>query len=69
MKAFRKIAEVKNKKVTIDLPDDFEDDKEVEIIILPYQETQSDNFWLQVSDVSLDEVWNNEADNAYENLL
>ena len=67
MQAIRKISEVKNNKLIINLPVGFTQNK-VEIIILPVQEKE-DEFWLNVSKPSLSDIWNNKEDDEYEKLL
>jgi len=80
MEIIRKIKEVKNNQVLINLPKKFKSDR-VEIIILPFdlsflkKELKNINyknekvFWGSVSASSLDKIWNNKDDDVYEELL
>lgn len=68
MKALRKISKIKNKKLVIELPDDFNEDQ-VEVIIMPLYEKDEDNFWSKASESSLDNIWDNSSDDDYEKLL
>lgn len=67
LQAIRKISEVKNNKLVINLPKGFSQNK-VEVIILPVQEDE-DEFWLDASKTSLKDIWNNKEDDEYEKLL
>ena len=60
--------DVKDNKVVIDLPEDF-DENQVEIIVMPFQQNSRDDFWAKVADTSLDNIWDNPADDEYEKLL
>ena len=68
MKALRKITKVKDKRLVIDLPDDFNEDQ-VEVIIMPIYDQYEDDYWSKVSESSLDNIWNNTSDDEYEKLL
>ena len=68
MKALRKITKVKDKRLVINLPDDFNEDQ-VEVIIMPVNEEDENDFWTKASESSLDEIWNNTSDDEYEKLL
>ena len=68
MKALRKITKVKDKRLVIDLPEDFNED-EVEVIIMPIYDQNENVFWSKVSESSLDDIWNNTSDDEYEKLL
>ena len=68
MKALRKITKVKDKRLVIDLPDDFNEDQ-VEVIIMPIDDQYEDAYWSKVSESSLEDIWNNTSDDEYEKLL
>ena len=68
MKALRKITKVKDKRLVINLPDDFNEDQ-VEVIIMPVNEEDENDFWTKPSESSLAEIWNNTSDDEYEKLL
>ena len=68
MKAIRKITKVKDKRLVIDLPDDFNEDQ-VEVIIMPIDDQYEDDYWSKVSESSLEDIWNNTSDDEYEKLL
>ena len=68
MKALRKITKVKDKRLVIDLPEDFNED-EVEVIIMPIYDQNENDFWSKVSESSLDDIWNNTSDDEYGKLL
>ncbi|MBS3772074.1 MAG: hypothetical protein KGY69_17610 [Bacteroidales bacterium] len=68
MKALRKITKVKDKRLVIDLPDDF-NVNQVEVIIMPISDQDENDFWSEVSESSLDDIWNNTSDDEYEKLL
>ena len=72
MKAIRKIQNVKNNKIILNLPESF-NDKRVEIIILPYDINDMGNedkkYWQLLSEKSFENIWNNQDDEVYNELL
>jgi hypothetical protein len=67
MNAIRKISKIVDKKVIVDIPEDFSEEN-VEIIILPYTEKEQD-FFAAASGSSLKNIWDNQEDDVYEKLL
>ncbi|MCK4447581.1 MAG: hypothetical protein KAW56_10930 [Candidatus Marinimicrobia bacterium] len=72
MKAFREIKTIKDNKIVLTLPKSFKD-KRVEIIILPYQindvENEDKKYWQLLGEKSLENIWNNQDDEVYSELL
>ncbi|MCK4295542.1 MAG: hypothetical protein KAX28_02660 [Candidatus Marinimicrobia bacterium] len=72
MKAFREIKTIKDNKIVLTLPKSFKD-KRVEIIILPYQindvENEDKKHWQLLGEKSLENIWNNQDDEVYSELL
>ncbi len=72
MRAFREIKTIKNNKIVLTLPKSFKD-KRVEIIILPYQindvENEDKKYWQLIGEKSLRNIWDNQEDEVYSELL
>jgi len=72
MKAIREIKNVKDNQIILTLPKSF-NDKKVEIIILPYDindiENEDRKYWQLLGEKSLENVWNNQEDEVYSELL
>lgn len=72
MRAFREIKTIKNNKIVLTLPKSFKD-KRVEIIILPYQindvENEDKKYWQLTGEKSLGNIWDNQEDEVYSELL
>lgn len=72
MKAFREIITIKNNKIVLTLPKSFRD-KKVEVIILPYKvddvEYKDKKYWQLIGEKSLKNIWENQEDEVYSELL
>ncbi len=72
MKAFREIKTIKDNKIVLTLPKSFKY-KRVEIIVLPYQindvENEDKKYWQLLGEKSLENIWNNQEDEVYSELL
>ena len=72
MKAFREIKTIKDNKIVLTLPKSFKD-KRVEIIILPYDINDIENvdkkYWQLLCEKSLKNIWDNQGDEVYSELL
>jgi len=72
MKAFREIKTIKDNKIVLTLPKSFKD-KRVEIIILPYKindvENEDKKYWQLLGEKSLENIWDNQEDEVYSELL
>jgi hypothetical protein len=72
MKAIREIKTIKDNKIVLTLPKSFKD-KRIEIIILPYDINDIENvdkkYWQLLSEKSLENIWNNQEDEVYSELL
>ncbi|MBL7095217.1 hypothetical protein ISS22_14735 [candidate division KSB1 bacterium] len=72
MKAIREIKTIKDNKIILTLPKNFKD-KRVEIIILPYNindiVNEDKKYWQLLGEKSLNNIWNNQEDEVYNELL
>jgi len=67
MNYIKTVRKIKDKKLIIDIPDDFESE-EVEVIVLPlYHYKTEDEDLMKVSEPSFRE-WDNDADEIYNSL-
>ena len=71
MNVVKQIKKVKNHKVEITLPEDF-DNKEVEIIVSELvlnNDVSEKKLWSRLSEMSIKKLWDNREDDVYNDLL